>query len=240
MHGEAAWPLKQRWLFAFVFIVGIAQIGCHANVRKPPGVPPTPTSITKEEPGGDAFNPQIAALDRLQIQGFSLRYDASSSVLVPIPDAGKWKRIRYLMFDNFTGFRYGDQGHALVAMYLSRHPQPGCSSESCLDQFEIQASSKLRRLGVQWSPAQQRRHPWEKRRIVVRIRNVSYPWFFSRKKLALAYGGYVAWKNRCAVVAYAFPMDENPEYAELVRDRFANEAFPLFRIRSPFPPVEPE
>src|SRR6478609_6760032 len=54
--------------------------------------PPSPESVTIKEPGGDAADPEEAALFRQLDEPWGPRNDKDDQLLVPLPDAAHWKR----------------------------------------------------------------------------------------------------------------------------------------------------
>ena len=69
-------------------------LGCTGPARRPPGMPPSPESITMSEPGGDAYEPHLAALERQLEQSWGWRSDKDDQVHFPLPDWDNWRRIR--------------------------------------------------------------------------------------------------------------------------------------------------
>src|SRR4051812_24731153 len=91
--------------------------GCSASAQTPASLPlrpPTPASVTQKEPGGDAADPERAALERLLKEPWGARSDKDEQLLAPLPDWGHWKRLRYWGFDNLVGFRYGKEYRAMT------------------------------------------------------------------------------------------------------------------------------
>src|SRR5689334_19615833 len=84
--------------------------------------PPTPASVTVKEPGGDAEDPERAALERLLGEAWGARTDKDEQLLAPMPDWEHWRRTRYWGFDHLVGFRYGNEHRAMIAVRVQDLP----------------------------------------------------------------------------------------------------------------------
>src|SRR5687768_13119830 len=98
---------------------------------------PSPGSVTRDNPGGDAPDPHAAALRRLLQEPWGARNDKDDQIHAPTPDWEHWKRVRYYSVQHFTGFRYGKDHHAIGIVFVQKMP-PGTpvKSELCLREFE--------------------------------------------------------------------------------------------------------
>jgi hypothetical protein len=220
----------------------LALSGCRSSLPAEPPRPPTPPSVTRAEPGGDAPNPELAALERLAQQSWGLRSDRTNLVLVPLADATHWKRVRFWLVPAFTGFRYGDQHHGLAALFVRDAPGPDPESKlsphaRCLDDFERWALKLTRTFGADVSDPFDTSATWRNHPVTVRRRDGELSWLLSTKRYASVYASYAAWPGRCATLAFAFPMNEAEAAARLARERFAREAFSRFVPGARVPPV---
>jgi hypothetical protein len=220
----------------FSGLLALVLNACASSAFPPraPGLPPSPQSITRKEPGGDAFNPQSAALRRLRESHFSLRSDRDHSVLIPLLDGFTWKRVKFWVIRPFTGFRYGDEHRAVAGLFVRPAPSPNPTSKDCLKDFEKWAFQYVRGLEAHVTPPRSRKVLWRRESILVRSRELSVAWGMSLRSFAATYAAYVPWPNTCVILGYAFPMNEDPEGALLTRDQFAQQAFirfiPLKRV----------
>jgi hypothetical protein len=213
-------------------------IGCHSSTQPPPvNVPPTPTSVTRAEPGGDSPSPEIAAFHRLLDEPWGFREDKKQATLVAIPDWQNWKRVKYSLITPYVGFRYGDAHHAMAGIFLrpSRDEKP--SSEDCIREFDDWALGTATSMGVEVINPQSSTIEWNKTRIAVHTLEASVQWGFGVKRFAGTYAAYPAWPSTCAILGYAVPMNEDPELARQVRDRFTKDAFVKFKVRTPTAPT---
>ncbi len=199
--------------------------------------PPSPESVTRDEPGGDAPDPGAAALARLLGEPFGARADKRNTVGLALADASLWKRVRFRLVPAYVGFRYGNAHHALAAFVVRDAPKGEVvTSDSCLHDFEVWGRDFLRGIGGQSTDPTVARARWRDSFITVRTREGSAPWLFETKRYAGAYGAYVLDGPRCGIVAYAFSMASDPDLARRVRDRFAREAFEHLDVRAALVP----
>ncbi len=129
--------------FASLVVVALsgAGLGCSATAPppRPVGLPPTPATVTVENPGGDAFDPEQAALERLEAR--AVEHPARShdnTLLLPLADARHWQRVKLWGYPTRVAFRFGDDHYGIVAVWY--RPTKGKSDpESCLAEFVDEA-----------------------------------------------------------------------------------------------------
>ena len=207
---------------------------CHSGVpRQPPGVPPTVTSVNREEPGGDADDPHSAALDRLLHEGWGWRNDKQDALHVPLPDWKNWRRIRYFGVPTFVGFRYGDDHHAVIAVWV-RDADEGTTPDHCLESFEKWGEPTAHSFSVKVGDPIVSRQPWNPTpgaqpdgslEVVVKSVDAEVSTLFSKTKYAAAYAGYVMWPKTCTIFGMAVPVRDSDELARAVRDRYVKDGF---------------
>lgn len=210
----------------------LALAGCGHTPKQPPGVPPTPVTVTREEPGGDAASAEVAAIARLESQSWNGRGDRSATMLVPLTDAENWRRVKFWMFDPFTGFRFGDAHHAVAGVYLIDAPPGEFTSQTCLRAFERWVNPLLRGMEVDVSTPVDSSATWHGAAITIRKRDATLLWGPDKRRWAGVYGAFAHWPGTCAILAYAVAASDDVELAHRVRDRFAREAFTRFVPRS--------
>lgn len=209
------------------------SLGCHtAPLRQPPGLPPSEVSINREEPGGDANDPHDAALRRLLTEPWGWRNDKQDALRVPLPDWQNWRRIRYFGVPSFVGFRYGDDHHAVISIWI-RDAEEGVTPEACLETFERWAAPTAHDFSVAIGPSTTATTRWpadpahaEGESAVVRSLDAEVTALFSRKSYAAAYAAYTMWPKTCTIFGVAVAMHESEELARRVRDRYVTEGFP--------------
>lgn len=216
-------------VFATLLTLGLL-FGC--GVRTPtqaPGAPPTPTSITRERPGGDAHDPHFAALTRQLDSNFGWRTDKDNQARFPLPDRRNWTRVRFLVIDHFVAFKYGDDQHAVTAGFvIPLPPDAPRTSAACIQQFEIQSMPTVAEFGGKVVDLESHMQTWNEMPLVVRRATGHVKIFGKKYDAALSWAGYPAYEGSCLVYAVAIPWDSNRALAEELRDAWT-EGFTKFR-----------
>lgn len=195
--------------------------------------PPTPASVTKAEPGGDALDPQAAALSRLLEAAWGARADKDDQLLVPLPDAENWKRVRFFGVDHFVGFRYGNDHHALVAVFVQEADgvaEP--TSAECLKRFEAWGRPRVRAFDVDFQPFSVKHARYRDRPRIAYTMDGSVLLGFSRPEFSAAWTGYSIYRGACLISSIAVPWRKHPDLARRVRDRFVEEGFALLEPKT--------
>jgi hypothetical protein len=200
--------------------------GGAATPPKPPGAPPTPATVTRAQPGGDAADPHAAALDRLLTEPFGERSDRDDQLLVALPDHENWKRVRFWGVDHFLGFRYGEDHHAMVIVFVEDTPEEQPTSELCIRKFEAWGRPQIKSYDVKFEPFQAHHGKFFDRPLVGLAVDGSVNLGFSRTEFSAGWAAYAYYPHACMVMAVAVPWRDRPERAKRVRDRFLNEGFP--------------
>ena len=225
--------------------------GCVANAAQPsvpaphaqpqqsstPLVPPTPNSVTRDEPGGDAPDPHAAALVRQLSEPWGKRSDKDYQVHVPLTDRPHWKRVRFTGVDHLAGFRYGKDGHAVTLVVVQAlEPGDALTSRSCLRRFELWARPQLNAYDVRLESTTERKITWRSGEVFIRLAEGAVNFGFSRRQYSTAWAAYPAYPRACLVYAIAIPWDTQPGLAQRVRDRWVREAFEQVETLTPEPP----
>lgn len=201
-------------------------LGCSSVVRQAPGLPPTPETITRDEPGGDAHDPHLAALLRLGSEPWGFRTDRQSSLRIPMPDDRNWRRVKFFGMPTFAAFRYGDAHHAVIAVWVRAIEEGEADDlESCLDRFEKWGEPKARSFGVKLESPASAQARWHRGEVVIRSVDARIESWFSKKRFSAAYAAYRMWPGSCTVVGIAVASQGAEEEARRARDRYVNEGF---------------
>jgi hypothetical protein len=225
--------------FSAVAGFSLLLVGCgSAAPKQPPGAPPSPESITREEPGGDAFDPHFAALTRQEESSWGWRTDKDNQARFPLPDRRKWRRVRFFLIDHFVGFTYGKKDpHAYSVGFVVELPEGAPrTSAACVQQFEIDSLPKVNELGGKLYDLETNIQSWNERPLVVRRASGTVRFMLKRYDAALAWTGYPAYANACLVYALAVPWEGHQELAENVRDKWSDEGFARFKPLTEDPP----
>ncbi len=121
--------------------LGLAGTGCSSSAvqsttpSKPVAPSPPPRDDGKPAEGGDGGDLHSAALEQLRIAALGPKTDKQNSIVVPLPDAPNWTRVRFLTVPGLVGFRYGKSHHAIVAGFVT-HVDDNTVEGACSKSFE--------------------------------------------------------------------------------------------------------
>lgn len=199
--------------------------------------PPTPTSVTRERPGGDAKDPHQFALTRLLHEPFGQRRDRDEQLELSLPDSENWKRVRFWGVDHFVGFRYGKDYHALLAVFVQDVELEHPSSEECLRRFDAWGRPQVRAYDLKFDPFRAHHTQFHERPLIGIAADGSVNLGFSRKDFSAGWAAYAYYPHACMVMGVAVPWRDSPALARKVRDRFLKEAFALAQPLTEVRPV---
>lgn len=228
------WPLR--------FIVGLWALGALCACGSPAGTSvnpnvPTVGSVQHEHSEvssgrnlvtaaktAEVHDQHWFALQRMLSERIGRRPDRDDQLLVPLPDAGNWKRVRFWLIDHFTGFRYGDDLNA-VNVVLVQDVEPGVkpTAESCMKQAERWARPQMQSFDVRMGPIQSRKAEWRGEEIPVRTADALVDYGFGPMQFSAAWAAYPAYTNACLIYAFAVPWGEHRELAQQVRERWIED-----------------
>jgi len=218
--------------------------GCSASAQTPPSAPmrpPSPTSVTRREPGGDAPDPQRAALERLLKEPWGARGDKDEQLLAPIPDWEHWKRLRYWGFDNLVGFRYGNEYRAMTVAHVQVMPEgTPVKSETCMRAFEDWARPQIAGFDVKLQPFRVKIARWRDQPLVIQSVDGWVSWGIGSADFSAAWTAYPAYPDACLIYGVAVPWRDQGELAKKVRDRFVEEGLVNFQALTPEKPYRHE
>lgn len=212
--------------------------GCGAANTSAAATPNLPTQMGAQERPSVAGSPELVkadsrdevrdkhwqALQRLLNERWSRRPDRDDQLLVPVADAGNWKRVRFWLVDHFTGFRYGDDIDA-VNVVLVQDVEDGApvTAESCMKSAERWARPQIRSFDVRMGPVHSRKTEWRGLEVPVRMADAVVDYGFGPTQFSAAWVAYPAYTDACLVFAFAVPWGEHRELAQQVRERWIEE-----------------
>lgn len=210
----------------------LAVAGCATPMpRQPPGVPPTPKSITRANPGGDADDPELAALERLAAEGWGTKKDRWDSLRVSLNDHKNWRRVRLWGYPMRASFRYGDDHYAVATVWYKASEGPD-DPASCLAKFldfAVPVAKKFEvKLGEPSILATSQTVPGEEkpRPMVVHVIDGSIDSILASDDYVGAVAAYQSWPGTCLVQGFAVVATEHRELATKIRDRWVAEGAP--------------
>jgi hypothetical protein len=219
-------------------LLAIAPIalGCSNNAappetpQAPPRSTPSPASITRDNPGGDAADPVKAALERLLYEPIaSERRDRWATLHIPLPDSKNWVRIRIWGKPTRATFQYGKDYTAMVTIRYFPTDGPD-DPEHCLAEFVKYAMPIAEGYGIRmgassllgtWQITERERRP-----ILVRLQEGGVDSLVLNEDYLALMAAYQSWPGTCLVEGFAVQSTDHPDLAKRVRDRWVREALP--------------
>lgn len=217
-----------RTSIALLSLSACTLLACSNSIpRQPPGIPPTPKTITREEPGGDAHDPLRAALDRLQTEPWGWRADKRDVFHFPLSDWKNWRRVRFWGVPAFVGFRYGDKHRAVAALWARKLKDgDAATADTCMKRFEDWGHGVADQYSTKISEVQEQRVTWrEADDVLVKTLEAQVKTLLSRRRYLGVVGATIGWPGVCVAYGYAFDADEVESEARAARDRYAREAY---------------
>lgn len=211
---------------ALVLVVLLGASGCGSASKQPAGQPPSPESITSDNPGGDANDPERAALERLLKEPWGNRKDRWGTLRVPMPDWKNWRRVRIWGQPTRATFRYGDSHHAIIT--ISYTPIEGANDpDACMAKFLDYARPIADSYAVHLGDAEIVRmnqvvgsEVWP---MVIQLLDGSMEGITGTHEYLGALAAYQSWPGTCLVQGFAVS-GKHRSLASKVRDRWVAEA----------------
>jgi hypothetical protein len=194
------------------------------------------------------------ALEQLKVAPIAPKTDRQNSVVVPLPDAGHWTRVKFLTVKSLVGFRYGREHHAVFGGFIT-HVDDNSVQGACNKSFEQWAAPWIEAFEVElkhespvafpWSPpaapASPGGPPQPKRISIVDVDPLAATTatVLVHESWEAAWAAYPAWGDKaCLVVGVAVPVRDDRARARAVRDRFLQDVFPKLTVNGQEEPKE--
>lgn len=211
---------------------------------------PTPGSVTRENPGGDALSPEDAALERLLAKPGGMRTDRAATLVVALPDAERWRRVRFLGYPTRAGFRYGDDHHA-VAVVIYEDAGGDDDPFACVERFARRASRIARLFDLELDPLERELHQHDRGveagALLLAARNATvahepadmpvvrtrarFVTLLDRDRYVAAVAAYRSWPGSCLLQGFAARAGGDEALASRVVDRWVRAFAPELRWR---------
>lgn len=232
--------------FALAFVAGCSTAASPPS--RPVSAASPPRDDGKSAEGGSGGTGHSAALEQLKIAAIVGKADKQSSVVVPLPDAEHWTRVRFLTLKSLVGFRYGKDHHAIFAGFITHVPDNTVQG-ACNKSFEQWATPYVEAFEVELKHDAPIAFTWSappppnvvKRVAIVDVDplHAKTATVLSRESYAAAWAAYPAWGDTaCLVLGVAIPERDDPSRARDVRDRFLRDVFPKVAVTSHTEPKE--
>lgn len=195
-------------------------------------VPPTPASVSAKNPGGDAADPERAALERLAAEPWGYRKDRWDTLHVHLVDWKNWKRVRLFGHPTRVTHRYGDKHYAIDTILYTASDGPS-DPASCLAKFSSYAQTTAQTYGVQMSqPVLIKMNQVlgdQSIPMLVELREGHIDWLMMEDDYVGAIAVYSSWPGTCLVRGFAVQATRHRELAAKIRDRWVREGAPQLR-----------
>ncbi len=235
-------------LLGLVLVLPFAS-GCtsaQAATRAPVAAAAPPKDDGSAAKGGSGGAEHGAALEQLKTAPVARRDDRQGSIMIPLPDAPTWMRVRFWSVPSLVGFRYGKEHHAVVGAFIT-HVEDNAVPGACTKSFEAWANPWIEAFEVELHREPPIAVGWHARpddaktARIVEIDSVfaKTATIVARDSYAAVYAAYPAWGSKaCLIVGMAVPSRGEDARAKDVRDRFAREVLPKVEVLSAEEPKE--
>ena len=238
-----------------VLVALAGEAGC-SSASLPIAVPsrpvapsPPPKDDGKPAQGGVGGDSHSAALEQLRTAATGPKTDKQNSIVVLLPDAPNWTRVRFLTVPGLVGFRYGKSHHAIVAGFVT-HVDDNTVEGACNKSFETWAMPWVEAFEVDlkhdapaafsWTIPVPKGSTTPKKIAIIDVDPLfaKTATVLSRENYAAAWTAYPAWDKACLIVGVAIPARDDEARAREVRDRFVKDVFPQVVVIAPAEPKE--
>jgi len=218
-------------------LLATAAAGCAAEPPPPPRPPPpdpaagraSPRSVTAAHPGGDAPDPELAALSLLEREAFRPRGDRYHTLQLQLPDARHWMRVKLWGYPTRVAFRFGDEHHGVAAVWYEPAKGPD-DPESCLRRFVDQGRPAAEAFGVNASEKRLVRTLQQdglrSRPMVIDVIDARLEGTDEPKELAGALAAYTSWPGTCLIQGFVVVAEKHGDLARRIRERWVVEGAP--------------
>lgn len=218
-------------LLVLVLFVAPACATKSAPPTQPAGTAPTPTTVTAANPGGDANDPEFAALDRLSKEEWGFRRDFWNTLHIPFVDWKNWQRTRILTQPTRASFRYGKEHYAVNTIWYT--PIEGANEpEACIAKFLDEASPIADANGVLVSGRERIRMNQtigaEVRPVSIELLSGRLDSMFGHNDYLGAVIAYQSFPGTCLIEGFAVVATHHPALAKQIRERWIAQGVPQF------------
>jgi hypothetical protein len=203
--------------------------GTGTVVNHPVVAAPPPKDDGQPSEGGGGGNPHSAALEQLKLAKLGRRIDKQGSVIILLPDAEHWTRVKFWGVESLVGYRYGKDHHALVGGFVT-HVDDNTKPGACIKSFEDWAMPMVQAFDVEIHHEPPIAVMWHRKIVDVDSVFAKTETIAVRDTYAGTYAAYPVWDNACLIVGVAVPSRGDDDRAREVRDRFAREVLPRVEV----------
>jgi len=156
-----------------------------------------------------------------------VRGDKFQTLKVRLPDRDNWRRVRILGHPTRATFRYGDDHHAIDAVFYT-DAEGADSPRACLEGFlaEVEETAMAYGSDVRIAAVERREHHvnGETREWLLVRGEGTFRGLFGVEDYVGALAVYTSWPGTCLVQGYVVKSTEHHALAVRVRERWVEEA----------------
>lgn len=188
---------------------------------------PTPASVNPKNPGGDAPDPEGAALMRLLNEPWGARKDNWNTLHVGLVDWKNWRGVKVFGHPTRASFRYGDKYVAAATISYTTIEGPN-EPEACLARFIDESLPLAEAAGVRVIGERQRVRLTQSvgadvKPMVVELIEGRLDTLIARDDYVGAIAAYQSFPGTCLVQGFAAVSTNHRDIAIRVRDRWVAE-----------------
>jgi hypothetical protein len=180
-------------------------------------------------PGGDAADPELAALTLLERQAFAPRRDRYNTLSVQLAEPRLWRRVKLWGYPTRAAFRFGDEHYGVTAVWYEPARGPD-DAASCLKRFVAQGRAAADAFGVRATEARLvhtlQVGPTGSKEMVVDVIDAAVDGVGDAKEYAGALAAYTSWPGTCLLQGFVVTAARHRALAAHIRDRWVAEAAP--------------
>lgn len=181
--------------------------------------PPSPSSVTRENPGGDASDPFAAALERLTKAPSAAKRDQWKTLSVPLPDGKTWRRVLVGGYPTRAAYRYGDEGYAWAAVYYTK-AKGSDAPHDCLEAFLDETEALGDSYGASVRLEQEETVVGKLGNVIVRKGTAEISSLFLNEDYVGGVAAYPSFPGTCLIQAFAVKATDHADRATAARDRW--------------------
>jgi hypothetical protein len=207
--------------------LSLSLVGCSPPApTRAPGLPPTPRTVTKENPGGDAADPEGAALGRLLTEPWGWKRDRFDTLRVPLMDWTKWQRVKIWGHPTRASFRFGDEHYGVIALWYAQSDGPS-DPASCLARFVAESIPQAEAYGVHFGEAKdvmrEQTVRGERKAIAIKVVEGTLETLVETSRYVGGIAAYSSWPGTCLLQGFAVSATKHRELALRIRERWLEE-----------------
>ena len=226
-------PTQVRLALPLAFVACGVIGACAARPPPPHVAAPSPSSsastlaaAAKEDHRGPKSS-HADAIGRLLDAPWAARVDKRRVVSLPLPDGPAWTHVKFWGVTTLAGYRYGDDHHAVAAVFTFAPSKTPATADGCAARFESWGRDHAKNFDILVGDSRVDTFAWGNgEHAKVYVLDAERRSLFGNKKYAAAYAVYPAWTDACLVVGVAAPEDEAGDAARMLRDRLVRDALP--------------